>query len=185
MGKVFDGIDQRLRDFIGAQHVFFVATAPAGASGHVNVSPKGLDTLRVLGPREVVYLDCTGSGVETVAHVRENGRITILFCAFEGPPKIVRLHGHAEVLEPQDEGFDGLRGLFDPDLETRSLIRIDVERVSDSCGFGVPLYTLEGPRTQLPAWAERKGVEGVRVYQREKNAQSIDGIPTLRWVTPD
>ena len=165
--------------------MFFVATAPVGAAGHINLSPKGLDALTVLGPREVLYLDCTGSGAETIAHVRENGRIVVMFCAFEGPPKIVRLQGHAEVIEPGDERFSELRDHFDPALETRSLIRIDVNRVSDSCGFGVPRFTAEGPRTQLKAWADQKSEDELRSYHVEKNARSIDGMPALRWVTPE
>lgn len=181
MGKVFDGIDARHIAFIEAQQMFFVATAPLSETGHVNLSPKGLDSFRVLGPHEVAWLDCTGSASETIAHVRENGRIAVMFCAFQGPPKILRLHGRAQVLEPQDSDFDTLRGVFPPDLEARSIIRIDVQRVSDSCGFGVPLYSLEGDRTQLPAWAASKGSDGLRQYQLEKNARSVDGLPSLRW----
>lgn len=182
MGKTHEGIDERLRDFIEAQHIFFVATAPLAASGRVNLSPKGLDTLRVLGANEVAYLDYVGSGAETIAHLRENGRITLMFCAFEGPPKIVRVYGRGEVVEPSDESFPELRRAFSSETEARSVIRIFVERVSDSCGFGVPLYSLEGERSQLAAWAERKGEAGMRAYQMEKNVRSIDGLPALRWV---
>jgi hypothetical protein len=185
MGRTYHRIDQGLEAFIAAQRVFFVATAPRADTGHVNVSPKGLDTFRVLGPEEVVYLDCNGSGAETIAHVRENGRMTILFCAFEGPPKIVRLHGRAEVVEPGDDPFEDLRRRFPPELRARSVVRMKVERISDSCGFGVPRYDFQGDRRQLVDWTERKGVEGVRAYQREKNARSIDGLPALRSVTPD
>jgi hypothetical protein len=185
MGKIHDGIDQTIREFIERQLVFFVATAPLDGSGRVNVSPKGLDTFRVLGPREVVYLDYVGSGSETIAHVRENGRITIMFCAFEGPPKIIRLHGRADVVEPTDPSFLELRPLFGSSSEVRSLIRVAVDRVADSCGFGVPRYSAEGPRTQLVDWAERKGVDGLNEYQLRNNARSIDGLPALRWVTPD
>ncbi|MEM7413988.1 MAG: pyridoxamine 5'-phosphate oxidase family protein [Gemmatimonadota bacterium] len=185
MGKVFESIDERWRAFIEAQQMFFVATAPLGADGHVNVSPKGLDTFRVLGPLDVAYLDSTGSGAETIAHLRENGRIVIMFCTFEGAPKILRLHGRGEVLEPNDPGFRELREAFPTDVETRSIIRVRVERVSDSCGFGVPLYAFESHRTQLPAWADRKGDEGVRDYWAEKNGESIDGLPALRSVSPD
>jgi hypothetical protein len=182
MGKTHDVIDERLRAFIESQHVFFVATAPLSETGHVNVSPKGLDSLRVLGPNEVAYLDFVGSGAETIAHLRENGRITVMLCAFEGAPKIVRLHGRGEVVEPGGAAFAELRRSFPPGTEGRSIIRIAVERVTESCGFGVPLYALEGSRTQLPAWAERKGEEGLRAYQLEKNVRSIDGLPALRWV---
>jgi hypothetical protein len=184
MGETHDGIDQRLEDFIAAQRMFFVATAPLAATGHVNLSPKGLDTFRILGPGEVAYLDCNGSGAETIAHLRENGRIAIMFCAFQGPPKIVRLHGRAEVVEPGDESFEGLRRLFRADVQARSVIRVRLDRISDSCGFGVPLYAFQGARRQLVDWAERKGAEGIEVYQEEKNARSIDGLPALRSVTP-
>ncbi len=176
-------IDQRLREFIQAQHVFFVATAPSGPGGHVNVSPKGIEALRVLGPREVAYADYPGSGVETIAHLRENGRIVIMLCAFVGSPRVVRLHGRGVALEPQDAGFEELRFQLGPEaIPTRSIIRVEVERVSDSCGFGVPLYEFQEQRTQLPRWAEKKGAEGILEYERRKNARSIDGLTGLRWV---
>jgi hypothetical protein len=182
VGTPHEAIDARLRGFIEAQRVFFVATAPLAQDGHVNVSPKGLDAFRVIGPHEVAYLDYVGSGAETIAHVRENGRIAIMFCAFEGPPKIVRLHGRATVVEPGDASFAELRARFDSELEARSIIHVRVDRVSDSCGFGVPLFSLVGDRTRLPAWTERKGSDGLRAYQLKKNACSIDGLPALRWV---
>jgi hypothetical protein len=182
VGKLYDDVDEKLRTFIETQHVFFVATAPSGAEGHVNVSPKGLDSFRVLDENTVAYIDYVGSGAETIAHIRENGRITIMLCAFEGPPKIVRLHGRGEVLEPQDEGFAELRGSFPSEPDARSIIRIDVERISDSCGYGVPVLTYEADRTVLRQWAEKKGDEGLEAYQLEKNAASIDGLPALRWV---
>jgi hypothetical protein len=185
MGTPHETIDGRLRAFIEAQRVFFVATAPLAPEGHVNLSPKGLNAFRVLGPHEVAYLDYVGSGAETIAHVRENGRIAIMFCAFEGPPKIVRLPGRATVIEPGDASFAELRARFDSELEARSVIRVAVDRVSDSCGFGVPLYTLVGERTQLPAWTQRKGSDGLRDYQVKKNARSIDGLPALRWVAEE
>lgn len=185
MGRTYDVLDDRLRDFIARQQMFFVATAPLSADGHVNLSPKGLDTFRILGPDHVAYLDCNGSGAETIAHARENGRITVMFCAFEGPPKIVRLHGRAAVVEPGDGEFPELRALLPSELEARAVIRVHLERISDSCGFGVPLFTLQGDRTQLGDWAERKGPDGIAAYQREKNARSIDGLPALRSVTPD
>jgi hypothetical protein len=181
MGKLYDGIEHNLRAFIEAQHVFFVGTAPLSADGHVNISPKGLDALRVLDPRTLVYLDYVGSGAETIAHLRENRRIVIMLCAFQGPPKIVRLHGTGEVLEPGDSGYADLRGLFAPEPPARAIIRISVDRISDSCGYGVPLHTYQGERTQLPAWATKKGEDGLRDYQEEKNSVSIDGLPALRW----
>lgn len=180
MGRTFQSIDQRLADFIQRQRMFFVASAPLASTGHVNVSPKGLDTFRVLNPHEVAYLDCNGSGAETTAHVRENGRITLMFCAFEGPPKILRLYGNADVVEPGDDGFAQLRAGFPSHLTARSIIRVKVRRIADSCGFGVPLYSVEGDRTQLRDWVDRKGAEGLAAYQREKNARSIDGLPALR-----
>ena len=182
MGEVYDGIDDKLREFIEAQHVFFVATAPSGESGHVNLSPKGLDSFRVLGPRSVAYVDYVGSGAETIAHLRENGRITIMLCSFEGPPKILRLHGRGRVLEPPDDDFAELRPRFPADPKARSIIRVDVERISDSCGYGVPVMSYEADRTLLRQWAEKKGNEKLEAYQIEKNAESIDGLPALRWV---
>src|SRR5262245_32572530 len=140
MGKLYAEIDERLRAFIEAQHVFFVATAPAGAGGHVNLSPKGLDTFRILGPSQIGYLDYVGSGAETIAHLRENGRIVVMLCAFEGAPRIVRLHGRGRVLEPQDPEFAALRPRFPAETPARALICVDLERIGDSCGYGVPLY---------------------------------------------
>ena len=184
MAKVYEGIEGRIRGFIEAQRIFFVATAPLGEEGHVNLSPKGLDSFRVLGPHEVAYLDYVGSGAETIAHLRENGRITIMFCAFEGPPNIVRLHGHGRVVEPGERGFKTLRRRFPAEPEARCVIRVSVERVSDSCGYGVPLYSSPEDRPQLGLWTERKGDRGLREYQIEHNGRSLDGLPALRWVMP-
>jgi hypothetical protein len=180
MGKTYPEIDERIRAFIAAQHCFFVASAPSGPGGHVNCSPKGLDTFRVLGPTTVAYLDYTGSGVETIAHLRENRRIVVMFCAFDGPPNIVRLHGLGEVIEPTDVAFGALLARFEPGPGLRAIIRIEVTRISDSCGYGVPLLRHEGERSQLEAWADRKGADGLSAYRREKNAASIDGLPGLR-----
>jgi hypothetical protein len=178
MGKVYDEIDERLAAFIDKQQMYFVATAPLAVEGHVNLSPKGLDSFAILGPRTVAYLDVTGSGIETVAHLRENGRIVILFCAFEGPPKLVRLHGHGEAITPEHPEFAGLVARFPEQRAVRSVIRVEVARISDSCGYGVPLYDYCGQRDQLGAWAERKG-DAVVEYQRDNNARSIDGLPGL------
>ncbi len=183
MGQTYAEIDDRLRAFIAAQRVFFVATAPAGAEGHVNLSPKGLDALRILDPRTVAYIDYVGSGVETIAHLRENGRIVVMLCAFDGPPKIVRLHGRGEAIEPGHAEFERLRAQFAPGGAARSIIRIALDRISDSCGYGVPEYRYVGERQQLGAWADQKGAAGVRAYQEANNAASIDGLPGLRWVT--
>jgi hypothetical protein len=180
MGKTFSEIDDSLRAFVKRQHVFFVATAPTSVDGHVNCSPKGLDTLRILGPTTVAYLDYAGSGAETIAHVRQNARIVIMLCAFEGAPKIVRFHGRGEVLEPHDADFDELLKLFVPGPGVRSIIRIEVDRISDSCGYGVPRLEFKEERAQLSLWAEKKGESGLERYKREKNAFSIDGIPALR-----
>jgi hypothetical protein len=182
MGKTYEEIDAGRRSFIEGQHMFFVATAPLDEAGHVNLSPKGLDALRVLGPRTVAYLDHVGSGAETIAHLRENGRIVVMLCAFHGPPKIVRLHGRGDVLEPPDSGYQELRGLFAPVPSGRSIIRIAVQRISDSCGHGVSKYAYEGERSQLPDWTEHKGAQGLIDYQEKNNGTSIDNIPALRWV---
>src|SRR5690349_9098587 len=162
MGKVFEGLDDDLRGFIARQKMFFVATAPLAADGHVNLSPKGLDTFRVLGPTTVAYLDLTGSGVETIAHLRENQRVVIMFCAFQGPPKILRLHGRGRVFEPSDVEFAALEALFPKFASARAIIVVEVTRVADSCGYAVPLMHCEGDRPQLNAWAEKKGAEGLK-----------------------
>ncbi len=180
MGRTYPVIDERLRDFIDGQPVFFVATAPLSPRGHVNVSPKGVNgTFVVLGPETVAYLDLTGSGVETVAHVRENGRITLMFCAFQGPPRILRLHGWGEVLVPGEPAFDDLLSHFCQVEGTRAIIRVRVDRIADSCGYGVPLMALQDERDQIHTWARRKGPDGLDRYRREKNAVSIDGLPGL------
>jgi hypothetical protein len=181
MGKTFSEIDDTLRNFVERQHLFFVATAPSSLDGHVNCSPKGLDTLRVLGPTTIAYLDYSGSGAETIAHVRENGRIVIMLCAFEGAPKIVRFHGRGEVIEVGDAEFASSLRHFEPQVGARSIIRVEVDRISDSCGFGVPLMEFQGERTQLVTWAAKKGAAGMEVYRRQKNTVSIDGIPALSF----
>ncbi len=193
MGRTYDGIDERLGDWIERQPLFFVATAPRDDAGHVNVSPKGpIGTLRVLGPLRVAYLDVVGSGAETIAHLRENGRIVVMLCAFEGPPRILRLHGRGMVVAPGDPQFTALleRGGFaQPAVAAarRALIVIDVARVADSCGYGVPLMRVEAQRPHMEAWAAKKirtgGEEAILDYQREKNARSIDGLPAVE-LTP-
>jgi pyridoxamine 5'-phosphate oxidase-like protein len=179
MGRVDDAISAELAEFIAAQHVFFVATAPSGAGGHVNLSPKGLDTLAVLDPNTVAYLDLTGSGVETIAHLRDNGRITIMFCAFDGKPLIVRLYGRGEALPIGEPEGDALLRHFGSYPGARSVIRVRLDRISTSCGYGVPLLQYEGERDQLRKWAERRGPDGLVEYRAEKNATSIDGLPGL------
>jgi Pyridoxamine 5'-phosphate oxidase len=178
MGRVLEAITDELAEFIAAQRVFFVATAPTDG-GHVNVSPKGLDTFAVLDPNTVAYLDLTGSGVETVAHLRENGRITIMFCAFDGKPNILRLYGRGEVLPIGEPSADALLPRFGEYPGARSVICVQVDRVSTSCGYGVPLLSYEGERDQLLQFAERRGPDGLVEYRDEKNAVSIDGLPGL------
>jgi len=179
MGKVLDSIDDELAAWIQAQPVFFVATAPNGPDGHVNLSPKGYDTLRVLDPTTVAYLDLTGSGVETIAHLRENGRITLMACAFEGPPRIVRMHGTGEVVLPDDDEWAELLGRFPERSGARAVVRVRVERLSSSCGFAVPFMELVGDRETLRQWSDRKSPEDLAAYHAEKNAVSIDGLPGL------
>ena len=180
MGRTYEGIDDRLADFISRQPVFFVATAPLAADGHVNCSPKGTrDNLNVMGARRVAYQDMTGSGAETIAHLRENGRIVIMFCAFEGPPRIVRLHGKGRAVVRRDPDFADLVARFPARTGTRAVISVEVERISDSCGYGVPLMTLVAHRDNLDHWTETKGPEGLVAYRAEKNRFSVDGLPAL------
>lgn len=188
MAKVFDAIDDKLRAFIERQPVFFVGTAPSGSDGHVNVSPKGGRGLfRVTGPHGFAYVDLMGSGIETVAHLRENGRIAVMFAAFEGPPKILRLHGRGHVVQQGDEAFADLLAGFDVSDEqrpaVRSVIAVDVERVSDSCGFVVPRMDYVGERDQLYRYADNRirkaGADAVRAYCTAENGESLDGLPGL------
>jgi predicted pyridoxine 5'-phosphate oxidase superfamily flavin-nucleotide-binding protein len=179
MGKIRSEIDDAARKFIEAQKIFFVASATLAASGHVNVSPKGLDTFRILGPTTVAYLDFNGSGVETIAHLKENGRIVLMFCAFQGPPDIFRLYGQGRVVEAHEAEFAALAESFSTSENARSIVLVEVTRVQDSCGYGVPLFKYEGERTQLLAWAGKRGAEGLKAYRREKNRQSIDGLPGI------
>lgn len=175
MAKVYERLDDALGAFIGRQHMFFVGSAPSGDDGHVNLSPKGLDTFRILDPLTVAYLDFTGSGIETLAHLRQNGRITMMFCALEGPPKILRLYGKGTVLEPDHPEFATLRGRFPEYPGVRAVVRVAVERIADACGFGVPRYRHEGERMQLLDWATHQGPERLEAYRRE-HSRSIDGL---------
>jgi Pyridoxamine 5'-phosphate oxidase len=185
MGSTHDIIDPEAAAFIRAQRMFFVATAPLAADGHINLSPKGLDSFRIIDDRTVAYLDFVGSGAETIAHVHENGRMTILFCAFEGGPKILRLYGRGGILEPGTPEFDSVRPNFPAGVGARAIVRLAVTRISVSCGFGVPLFEYVGQRTELGEWCERKDPDALREYQRRKNAASIDGLPALRWVATE
>jgi hypothetical protein len=189
MARVYDEIDESLARWIGAQALFFVGSAPLAADGHVNVSPKGpIGSLRVLGPHEVAYLDIVGSGAETMAHLRENGRIVVMFCAFEGPPRILRLHGEGTVLRAGDEGFDELveeAGFEDPAIpeSRRAIVRVAVSRIADSCGYGVPLMSLDGHRPHSTLSAQKRlrvgGPGAMGDYIAEKNSVSIDGLPAF------
>jgi Pyridoxamine 5'-phosphate oxidase len=189
VGKLYEAIDDHWRDWIAKQPLFFVGTAPLREDGHVNLSPKGpIGSLRVLDDHTVAYLDAIGSGAETIAHLRENGRIVIMLCAFEGPPRILRLHGRGEVVLAGDPRFEELlaRGEFEEPGAAearRAIVLVHVTRVADSCGYGVPLMSYEGKRPHLEASAEKKlralGPEALRDYQREKNARSIDGLPAV------
>jgi hypothetical protein len=178
MGKTYESITPELRAFIGQQRMFFVATAPLDARGHVNVSPKGLDSFRVMDEKRVAYMDLTGIGNETSAHLEENGRITLMFCAFAGDPKILRLYGRGRTILVGGDGWAELASQFELRPGARQVIVVDVERVQTSCGFGVPVYEFQADRDMLLAWAAKKGRDGIEKYQREKNAASIDGLPT-------
>ena len=182
MAKVFERIDDHMRGWIGRQPMFFVGTAPLAAEGHVNVSPKGpIGTLSVLDDHTVAYLDYTASGAETIAHLRENGRITLMFCAFTGPPNIVRLHGTGRFVTLYSPEFAELAARFPERRGARAVIVVDVHRVSDSCGYGVPLMEYAGERDLLPPYMERKGPQGQQEYRRTKNLTSVDGLPAFDY----
>jgi Pyridoxamine 5'-phosphate oxidase len=182
MGKIYESIDEKLRDWLSAQRVFFVATAPLSREGHVNCSPKDGESFRIIDERTVAYLDLTGSGVETIAHVKENERIVLMFCAFAGAPKIVRLHGRGEIIEPKHPEFEKLRAILPSTIGIRSFIKVHLTRISDSCGYGVPLYEFRGHRTQLEEWAEHKGDESLAKYRLKYNSQSIDQLDGIGLV---
>ena len=179
MGKTYEQIDESLKTWLEDQKMFFIATSPLSSDGLINCSPKGHDTFRVLSPTVVAYQDLTGSGIETVAHLKENGRIVIMFCSFEESPRIIRLHGNGEVLEPGSQGFEEVGCHFPERTGTRSFIRITLSRISDSCGYSIPLYEYQGDREVLNKWAENKGKDGIAAYQREKNLRSIDNLPGM------
>ncbi len=178
MAQMFDSISERLREFIEAQHLFFVASAPLAADGHVNLSPKGMDSLRVLSENQVAYLDLTGSGNETSAHLLENGRITLMFCAFQGAPQIVRLYGTGRTVLPGSADWEQLSPRFTLYPGARQIIVVDVQRVQTSCGYAVPLFDFVGQRDTLVRWAETKGEAGLETYKQQKNTTSIDCLPT-------
>lgn len=178
MGKFHPTIQPPHRAFIEKQHLFFVCTAPLDAEGHLNVSPKGMNTFRVLSESQVAYLDFIGSGNETSAHTLENGRITFMFCAFQGPPNILRLYGKGHCILPSSEQWGDYAAHFDHFPNVRQIIVADIHLVGTSCGYGVPFYEYGGERQIMSDWAERKGPEGLRDYIQEKNLKSLDGLPT-------
>ncbi|MBV8390443.1 MAG: pyridoxamine 5'-phosphate oxidase family protein [Mucilaginibacter sp.] len=178
MAKFYDSILDQHREFIVKQKMFFVASAPLSSGGHVNLSPKGSDSFRVLSDQQVAYLDLVGSGNETSAHLLENGRVTFMFCAFEGPPNILRLYGHGHTVLPGHHDWDDLAQHFQLPLSTRQIIVAEIDKVQTSCGYSVPLYEHLGERDHAEKWALNKGVEGLETYKTEKNRISMDGLPT-------
>lgn len=179
MGKLYQELDEKLCDFIRAQHMFFIATAPRSDAGMVNCSPKGLDTLRILDSHTLAYLDLTGSGAETIAHLKENRRFVLMFCSFTNRPLILRLHGQGEVIETHDSGFDALATRFPETRGTRAIIKLNVTRVADSCGWGVPLYEYVGDRDTYAKVATSMSDEDMTKAQEASNLCSIDGLPAL------
>ena len=190
MGKIYPELDERLRKFIARQSVFFVATAPCltsdGDGGHVNVSPKGYrDTFVVLGPLQVAYLDLTGSGAETIAHLRQNGQITIMFCSFDRQPKILRLYGTGRIVLPDSPEWDELAAQFPASgygsnrASHRAVIVVDLHRVADSCGYAVPVMELTEERDVLVRYDQKKSAAELATYRLTKNKVSIDGLPAL------
>jgi Pyridoxamine 5'-phosphate oxidase len=176
MAKFYPTLTQALMQFIQKQAVFFVATAPQ--DGRVNLSPKGMDTFRCLSDREVAYLDLTGSGNETSAHLEENGRLTLMFCSFSAEPLILRLYGQGKVVRPRSPEWSHYLSHFEQIPGTRQIIAMQIEQVQTSCGFAVPLMDVQGDRPLLKDWAQKKGEEGVRQYWQDNNQMSIDGLPT-------
>lgn len=177
MGKTYESLTPEHQEWLRQQQVFFVATAPLAHTGHINCSPKGGDTLRVVGEREVAFLDLTGSGIETVAHLQENGRIVLMFCAFAGQPKILRLHGQGTVVYPYHAEFARLQQFFPTHPAQRCIIRVAVTRISASCGFGVPLMDFVAGRDMIEKWSATKGPQGLAEYRLTKNRASVDGLP--------
>jgi len=180
MSKEHETIDEGLCEWVGKQKLFFVATAPLSGDGLVNCSPKGMDTFRILDPKTIAYLDLTGSGIETISHLRENGRITIMFCAFEGSPNILRLYGKGQVFERDTPEYEAKVEHFDELLGARAVIHVEVDRIIDSCGYSIPEYEFVGDRDILTKWSPRKGQAGVEAYNQENNLQSLDGLPGVQ-----
>ena len=179
MGKVFESIDGALQEWIAAQRMFFVATAPLAADGLVNVSPRGADCLSILDEHTVAWLDLTGSGAETIAHLNENGRICLMFCSFDARPRIVRLHGRGRVVLPGDELFARVEAEHPGHVGARAVIVVDVTRIADACGWGVPVMDFVEDRDIMRPWAEKKGPDGLEHYRALKNSTSLNGLPAL------
>lgn len=178
MAKFFDKIDDKIREFIETQKMFFTASAPLSGEGRINLSPKGIDTFRVLDENTVCYLDFTGSGNETAAHIRENRRLTIMFCSFKGAPLILRLYGRGEIVSPSSENWSRLSSKFEDFPGVRQIVLLHIESLQTSCGYAVPIYKFKKDRDQLFKWAENKGEKKLEEYRRDKNQTSIDGLPT-------
>jgi len=179
MGKTHEVIDAAMAEWIVRQHVFFVATAPRSDDGHVNCSPKSAATLRVLAPREIAYVDELGSGIESISHLRENGRMVIMLCAFEGPPRILRLHGTGKVVAPSDAGFAALLARFDGFRTARAILRLAVTRIADSCGYGVPLMEFRALRNDTQNYVRKSSDAALRNYLVRHNQRSIDGLRAM------
>jgi len=179
MGKEYTAIDQRIEKWMQRQKMFFVATAPLASEGLINCSPKGLDSLRVLAPNEIAYVDTGGSGIETVAHLKENSRIVLMMCAFDGPPKIFRFYGGGTAIEPHDDRFKPMLARLPQTPAARNIIHIDVTRIIDSCGYGVPLYDFKKHRDSLENYFEAQSEDEILAYRRRKNSESLDGLPGL------
>ena len=176
--KVYTEITTEIAEWIRQQPMFFNASAPLSGQGHINLSPRGLDSLRIVDPNQVAILDLTGSGNETACHLNENGRMTVMFCAFAGEPQILRLYGEGEVILPGDHNWQTLRKLFPENIPgVRQIFRLLVTRVQTSCGYGVPLMEFQSQRERILDWARDKGEDGIRQYQKDKNHTSIDGLP--------
>ena len=178
MGKTYEELDERLQRFISEQKMFFVASAPRSDDGHINISPKGFDTLRILDSKTIAYLDLTGSGVESIAHIKEN-----MFCSFDKTPLILRLHGRGQVIERSDAEWAALQPLFPRVREARAIIRVSIDRIADSCGFGVPMYDFVGERDDYSRYMDQVDDERLREEQLQWNEKSLDGLPGLKCPT--
>lgn len=176
MGKLQKDISPELQEFIKTQKVFFVATA--AQDSRINLSPKGYDSLRVLGPKKLVWQNLTGSGNETAAHLIKDDRMTIMFCAFEGKPRILRLYGHAKIFHERDAEFQEHIGLFEKNVGSRQIIEMEIDSVLNSCGYSIPYMDFKEERVQLNSWSKKQGKEKINSYWKERNSKSIDGFDT-------